>query len=60
MLNNYDDLMTVHDVCEILMVGKNRIYELLQSGKLEGFRVGRIWKIPKASLENYIRSEAGL
>lgn len=60
MLNSYDDLMTVQEICGILMVGKNRIYELLQSGKLEGFRIGRIWKIPKTSLENYIRSEAGL
>ena len=60
MLNNYDDLMTVQEVCGVLMVGKNRIYELLQSGRLDGFRTGRIWKIPKLSLEKFIRSEAGL
>lgn len=54
MFVNYDDILSVGDVCEILFIGRNRTYELLNSGSLRGFRVGRTWRIPKKSLETYI------
>lgn len=45
------------DVCEILMVGRNRAYELLNTGKLKGFKIGkRTWKIPKSSIKEYIEN----
>lgn len=54
MFVNYDDILSVSDVCEILFIGRNRTYKLLNSGSLRGFRVGRTWRIPKKSLETYI------
>ncbi len=60
MFNQYEDLLTVEEVAGILYIGKNRTYELLQSGVLKGFRIGRIWKIPKESLVEYIRTQSGL
>ena len=54
MFNDYSDILSVHDVCEILFIGKNRAYELLNEGLIKGFRVGRTWRIPKRSLEAYI------
>ena len=55
MFTEYNDVLCVHDVCEILMVGRNRVYELLSTGELKGFRVGKSnWRIPKRSLEVYI------
>ena len=55
MFNEYNDILCVNDICEILMIGRNRVYELLASGELKGFRVGRSnWRIPKKSLEVYI------
>ena len=53
-------LMTVEEVCEYLMIGKNAAYKLLMSGHIKGFRIGRIWKIPRYSIENYIRTQTGL
>lgn len=47
-------LMTVEEVSEELMIGKNAVYSLLASGKLAGFRIGRIWKIPRSSLSEFI------
>ena len=32
------------------MVGKNAAYDLLKSGAIKSFRIGRIWKIPRDSL----------
>ena len=43
-------LMTLEEVCEALMIGKNAAYRLLKEGKLKAFRIGRIWKIPRSSL----------
>ena len=54
MLSDYNDILSVGDICEILFIGRNRAYELLNSGSLRGFRVGRTWRIPKNSLETYI------
>ena len=60
MLNQYEDIMSVTDVSEALFIGKNRSYELLNEGELKGFRIGRVWKIPKESVREYILSQSGL
>ena len=52
--------MTVEELCEELMIGKNAAYELLSTGKVKGFRIGRIWKIPRVSLTEYINKETKL
>ena len=56
----YDDMMTTEEAKEALKIGTNTLYKLLRSGKLKAFRLGRIWKIPKAAVEEYIRESAGL
>lgn len=60
MLNQYEDIMSVTDVSEALFIGMNRTYELLNEGELKGFRIGRVWKIPKESVREYILSQSGL
>ena len=50
MLGQYQDIMDVYDTAEALCNGKNRVYELLNKGILKGFRIGRVWKIPKEAL----------
>ena len=54
MFDNYDDILTVAEVMELLYVGKNTVYRLLQDGELRGFRIGKTWRIPKLCLEEYI------
>lgn len=60
MLQEYKDIMTVLDVAEALSVGKNRIYELLESGELKAFRLGKVWKIPKVAVQEYILTQSHL
>lgn len=60
MDNDATTLITVDDVCETLMIGKNAAYRLLAEGKLKGFRLGRIWKIPRGSLNTYILKQSGM
>ncbi|MBM6752940.1 helix-turn-helix domain-containing protein [Mediterraneibacter glycyrrhizinilyticus] len=54
------DLITVDELCEWLAIGKNAAYTLLNSGKIKAFRIGRIWKISKAAVVEYIRQESML
>ena len=58
MLYNYGDVLTLDDVCEILMIGRNRARELLVSGQISAFRLGRMWKIPKIAMEEYLKRQA--
>ena len=58
MFESYDDVLTVEEACEALKIGYNAIYELLNAGKLRGYRNGRVWRIPKAALVEFIREMA--
>lgn len=60
MLEGYDDLLTSEEACEALKIGKNALYELLASGTLKAYRNGRVWRVPKAAIEAFIRAQAGL
>ena len=60
MLETFDDLLTAEEACEALKIGKNALYELLSSGKLKAFRNGRVWRIPKQAVQEFIRSQARL
>ncbi len=55
MFELYDDIMTVEDVMNALKVGKNRVYDLLNSGHLVGYKEGRIWKVSREELAKYVK-----
>ncbi|MCD8015655.1 MAG: helix-turn-helix domain-containing protein [Lachnospiraceae bacterium] len=54
MFDAYEDVVKIEDVCEMLNIGKNKAYSLLTKGELHGFKIGRIWKISKKSVIEYI------
>ena len=58
MLEEYPDILTVEEACEALRMGYNAMYDLLNSGKLKGFRNGRVWRIPKLAIKEYILESA--
>lgn len=60
MLEMYDDLLTTEEACEALKIGKNALYALLSSGKLKGYRNGRVWRIPKQAVVEYIKVQSRL
>ena len=49
-----DEILTVNDIAEILYIGKNTVYSLLQSGELRAFRLGKSWRIPRECLNQFI------
>ena len=60
MLERYDDILTTDEACEVLRIGKNALYELLQSGQLKGYRNGRVWRIPKKGVVEFICAQSNL
>lgn len=60
MLDQYNAVMSVQDLCEVLGIGRNRAYELLATDAVHGFRLGRNWKIPKIAVEEYLKQQAKL
>ena len=54
MFEEYADILTAEETCEALRIGYNALYELLNSGKLKGFRNGRVWRIPKQAVREYV------
>ena len=58
MLEGIDDLLTTEQVAEILKIGKNALYKLLANGDLKAYRNGRVWRIPRQAIEEYVCSQA--
>ena len=60
MLSEYPDILPTDEACEALRIGYNALYDLLQSGKLKAYRNGRLWRIPKKSVIEYILEQSNL
>lgn len=54
MLDQYEALLTISDLREILNIGRNAVYDLLNQGAIPAFRIGRNWKIPKEAVIFYL------
>lgn len=46
-----NEYLTPREVMELLAIGKNTFYKLVQSGQLPAFRLGRQWRVRRADLE---------
>lgn len=58
MLDYCDTLITPEEAAELLGCGMNTIYKVLKSGKLKAMRIGRIWRIPRRAVQEYIIAES--
>ena len=54
MFDSYMDVMPGDEVCEALRMGYNAVYELVQSGKLKAYKNGRVWRIPRESVRQFV------
>ena len=60
MQSDYTELITIDELCDLLMIGRSTAYRLLQSGDIKAFKIGKVWKISKASVECYIKERSNL
>ena len=47
-------VLTPAEAMDVLGVGKNTMYRLLNSGQLPAVRIGRSWRITGNALEDYL------
>lgn len=55
--NRFEDIplvLRVEDLMPLLSIGRNTAYELVRSGQIRSFRIGRCYRIPKDSVVEYL------
>jgi len=53
-LDYYPDVLLPEEAMKVLCIGRNMIYKLLQSGKLRAIKIGKLYRIPKRYLQDFI------
>lgn len=57
-LSRFEDLplvLRVEDLMPLLSIGRNTAYDLVRSGEIRSFRIGRCYRITKDSVVEYLR-----
>lgn len=54
----YEYLITIEELFEMLSIGKNTTYHLLKTNQIKAFKIGRIWKIPRDAVSQYVISQS--
>ena len=57
MLENYNDVLQIKDIMDILEIGRNSAYKLISNGSIKSLRIGRNIRIPKIYLLDYLTTE---
>ena len=55
MYTNSPEIMTFKECQQLLKIGKNTLLDLIHSRRIDAFRIGNRWKIPKESIVDFIR-----
>lgn len=50
--------ISVTEAAQYIGIGKNRVYNLLHDKKIPAIRLGKNYRIPKKSLDDWLYSEA--
>jgi excisionase family DNA binding protein len=56
LFKEYPDILTVPQVSQALGVGRKAVYDLVNNKILGAIRVGRTIKVPKFSLEEFVKT----
>lgn len=54
MFETYSDIIKTEDLCRMLSISKNTAYELIRSGQIPARRIGRIYRIRKIDVVNFM------
>ena len=60
MFPDLDDVLCVEDASSALKISSQAVYKYLKSGELRGFRNGKVWRIPKAGLCEFVLRQSRL
>lgn len=49
------EYLTPPEVMQLLHIGKNSLYTLLSTGQLKAFRVGKLWRISRNAVLEFVQ-----
>ena len=55
---NVEALLTTQEVANILKVTVRTVYSLLESGELQGVKIGRVWRVREEDLQAFLSRPA--
>lgn len=58
MFRNYPDVVTVKEVSEMLHLSTKKVYQLVKANQIERIHCGRIIKITKTAVINFVLQSA--
>ena len=50
-------VLSVGDIADTLMIGRNKAYSLVNSGKIKALRIGNHYRIPRDSFLAFLKGE---
>lgn len=50
----HTELLTFEEFVEALSISESFAYKLLSRGTIRGIKLGRVWRIPRKSIDEYI------
>lgn len=54
IFTEYPDIVSVEDMMKMLCIGRSSAYKLLNSGEIRSIRQGKVHKIPKICIIDYL------
>lgn len=57
IFTEYQNIVTVDDLMIMLDIGRNTAYNLLRNGDIKSIKIGRVYKIPKQFVIDYLNSQ---
>ncbi len=52
-LETADEYLTPLEVMQLLFIGKNTFYRLVNSGELHAFRIGKLWRVRREDVATF-------
>jgi len=50
-----DRIYTPEEIAERLRVSRKAVYDWLNKGRLKGFKAGKMWRVTKQALEDFLQ-----
>lgn len=54
MFADYPDVIDVNQLMDMLHIGRNKAYEILNNGEIKFFKIGKKFRITKESVIDYV------
>ena len=51
------EILTVQEVCEYLRIAKPTLYRYVRSGELPGFKMGKMWKFHRETIDQWVQTK---